>query len=90
MYSSDGVVEINNGTAGVFRDLKLRALEATGAITLGESTVATLPTASTNTRKRYEVTDALAPSVGSTVSAGGSAKCTVRSDGSNWVVIELL
>jgi hypothetical protein len=90
MHSSAGVAEINNGTAGVFRDLKLRALEATGALSLGESTVATLPTASTNARRRYEVTDASAPSVGASVSSGGSDRCTVRSNGTNWIVIELL
>jgi hypothetical protein len=33
--NADGVVEINNGTPGTFRDLKLRDLVATGKVTIG-------------------------------------------------------
>jgi hypothetical protein len=88
---SDDLMGVGKGSAGSFSgSLKLTNLQAVAAITLGESTVATLPTASTNARKRYEVTDASAPSVGATVSGGGSDKCTVRSNGANWIVIELL
>lgn len=71
--------------------LKLTNIEAVGGVTLGEFTVGALPTASSNARKRYEVTDANSPTLGATVSGGGSGTpCTVRSDGTNWVVIELL
>ena len=85
-----GRAEINSGSAGTYRDLILRHLLATGGIKLAESTVATLPTASAATGHRYEVTDASGPTVGAIVAAGGSAKATVRSDGTNWIVIELL
>lgn len=88
--SSAGVLEINSGSAGVYRDLQLRNLTASGTVALGESTVGTLPAPTLSTRKRIEVTDALAPAVGVTVMAGGASKATVRSNGTNWVVIELL
>ena len=38
-----GVVEINNGTAGTFRDLKLRNLIASGRIDNAQFTTATRP-----------------------------------------------
>lgn len=48
-------------------------------------TVATLPTAATGMIAR--VTDASAPSIGSTVSGGGAAFALVVYNGSNWTVI---
>lgn len=66
------------------------ATTLTGGYLLGELTVGTLPTASSNTRRRYEVTDSLSPALGATVAAGGSARCTVRSNGTAWIVIQLL
>lgn len=53
----------------------------------GQSTVATLPDPTLNANKIWEVSDSLAPTLGSTVSAGGTADCLVRSDGTNWKVI---
>jgi hypothetical protein len=87
--NSLGSWEATNGTL-------LGTLAVTGASTLtggyilGELSVGTLPTASTNARRRYEATFALAPSIGAVVAAGGSARCTVRSNGTNWIVTELL
>ena len=78
-----GVLEVNNGTAGTFRDLKFR-----GAWWGSYLTVGTLPAAASSEGLTYRVSDSSAPSVGSTVAAGGSAKCTVRSDGTNWKVTE--
>lgn len=62
----------------------------TGGAVLGTKTVGTLPTASSNTYLSFIVTDSLAPVLSSTVSAGGSAKAAVRSNGTNWIVTEVL
>jgi hypothetical protein len=78
----------HNGTDSILSSSSGK-MRVTG-LCLDELTVGTLPTASTNARARYEVTDASAPSVGATVAGGGSAKCTVRSNGTNWIVLELL
>ena len=50
-------------------------------------TVATLPSAVTSGKgSRSFVTDALAPTFGSTVAAGGAVATPVYSDGTNWKV----
>jgi len=50
-------------------------------------TVATLPSAATSgAGARSFVSDALAPTFGSTVAGGGSVKVPVYSDGTNWKV----
>jgi len=50
-------------------------------------TVATLPSASTSgIGARAFVSDALLPTFGSTVAAGGAVKTPVYSDGTNWKV----
>ena len=50
-------------------------------------TVATLPSAVTSGKgARSFVTDALAPTFGSTVAAGGAVATPVYSDGTNWKV----
>ena len=50
-------------------------------------TVATLPSAVTSGKgSRSFVTDALAPTFGSTVAAGGTVAVPVYSDGTNWKV----
>ncbi|MBP9714795.1 MAG: hypothetical protein KBD60_14105, partial [Sterolibacterium sp.] len=83
-----GVVEINNGTAGTFRDLKLRNLIASGGVvTLASFTVATLPSASTSGAGAMAyVTDSNATTYRATVAGGGSDKVTVTSDGTNWII----
>jgi len=81
-----GVIEVNNGTAGTFRDLKLRSLIATSTITLGNVTVATLPTAASNTHAIVAVTDGNAfPTYRGAVTGGGSTKGVVYCDGSSWM-----
>ncbi len=80
--SAPGLMEFNNGTVGTLRDVKLRGLWFGSMLTVG-----TLPVASASSGLVYRVSDSLAPVVGATVSAGGSAKCTVQSDGTNWIVI---
>ena len=87
-YGANGV-HITDSAGTTRRDLRARSIELNGGLTLGVLTVGTLPTASTNTAARYEVSDASAPSVGATVVAGGGARVTVRSNGTNWIVTEL-
>lgn len=88
--NATGVIEINNGTAGTFRDMKLRNLIATEGVQLTALTVGTLPAAASNTWKSCAVSDANAPTVGATVASGGSAKAVVRSNGTNWIVTEVI
>lgn len=49
-------------------------------------TVATLPAAASNTYARAFVSDANSPTWNATVAGGGSVKCPVWSDGTNWKV----
>lgn len=89
---STGYVEINNGTAGASnrRDLYARRVLATEGVQLTAATVGTLPSAASNTYLSAVVTDASAPTVGATVASGGSAKAVVRSNGTNYIVTEVL
>ena len=92
--NASGVVEVNSGTnvafGGSLRDLTLRSLTASGTVRLGTYTVATLPSASANTRARAFVTDSNlafnSTNLGSTVTAGGSTLVPVFSNGTNWVI----
>lgn len=86
-----GVVEFNNGTAGTFRDVKLRNLLAGGGnrsyVQTPSMTVANLAAAETaGAGARAFVTDANATTFLSTVAAGGSNKVPVVSDGANWLI----
>ena len=78
-----GVVEVNNGTAGTFRDIKARTFLTEGVVRLKGYTVATLP-AGTVGDVAY-VTDALAPAFLTTVVGGGAVVAPVFYDGTNWV-----
>lgn len=78
-----GVVEVNNGTAGTLRDLKLRSVIATGVVRLKGYTVATLP-AGTQGDTAF-VTDALAPTFLATIVGGGAVVTPVFYNGTNWV-----
>lgn len=76
-----GVLEINNGTAGTYRDLILRRSQHNGV------TVADLPAAAAgNAGSIQYVTDANATTIGSTVAGGGSNKVMVWSDGAAWKI----
>lgn len=79
-------VEINNGTAGTYRDLKLRDMTASGMICAGTYTVGTLPSAAANAYKFATVSDSSVTTFGSTVAGGGSSKVQVYSNGTNWTV----
>lgn len=76
-----GVLEINNGTAGTYRDLILRRSQHNGV------TVADLPAAAAgNAGSIQYVTDANATTIGSTVAGGGANKVMVWSDGAAWKI----
>jgi hypothetical protein len=93
LYRLDAnTLELNNRTAGTQRDLNLRALTcanvtASGLLCGGIYTVATLPTASTNSYKFANVSDSSVTTNGSTVAGGGSSKVMVYSNGTNWKVV---
>lgn len=89
--NASGVVEINNGTAGTFRDLKLRNLLAGGGngsyVQTPSMTVANLASAATaGAGARAFVTDATATTFLSVVAGGGANKVPVVSDGTNWLI----
>jgi len=81
LRNAAGVVEINNGTAGTFRDLRLRTVRTEA------TTVASLVAAATaGAGARAFVTDATATTFMSTVAGGGSNAVPVVSDGTNWLI----
>jgi hypothetical protein len=75
-------LEINSTGDSDFKTRKI----FNGHINLEATTVAGLPSAASNTGDMYRVTDANAPSMGATVSGGGSANAMVWSNGTNWTV----
>lgn len=76
-----GVLEINNGSAGTFRDLKTRQTQ-TAAVA-----VASLQTCNAAAKgTRSFVTDANATTFLSTVAGGGANNVPVVCDGTNWVI----
>jgi len=79
MDSTDG--------AGNLRDVRARSLISSGGtITLSNYTVATLPTAASNTHAIVAVTDGNAsPTYRGAVTGGGSTKGVVYCDGSSWM-----
>lgn len=86
-----GIIEINNGTVGSYRDLVLRNLLASGGngsyIQTPSMTVANLAAAATaGAGARAFVTDATATTFLSTVAGGGANKVPVVSDGTNWLI----
>ena len=80
-----GVVEINNGTAGTYRDLKLRNLIVTGTLGSATYTAATLPGAPV-AGDRAVVTDANSTTFLAAVAGGGANKVPVFYDGSGWKI----
>ena len=69
------------------RDVRLRSLISSGGtVTLSNYTVATLPTAASNTHAIVAVTDGNAsPTYRGAVTGGGSTKGVVYCDGSSWM-----
>jgi len=81
------LVEIINSTGTSVASVSPAGnITASGTGTLGTYTVATLPAASTNSYAEANVSDALSPTMGSTVASGGAVKTKVRSNGTNWTV----
>ncbi len=58
----------------------------TSTAKLGDYTVATLPSAASNTGHECNATDSSVTTFGSTVAGGGSNNVKVRSNGTNWTV----
>lgn len=76
-----GVLEINSGTAGTYRDLLLRRSQHNGV------TVTNLPAAAAgNAGSIQYVTDSNSTTIGNTVAGGGSNKVLVWSDGAAWKI----
>lgn len=90
-----GVIQVNNGTGNVFRDIKLRnILSGTGAgayYQLPAQTVAQLTAAATAGAGALAfVTDATLTAItglGLAVTGGGANKVPVYSDGTDWIII---
>lgn len=76
-----GLLEVNNGTRGTYRDILVRQAQTTAV------TVATLQTCNAgNKGARAFVTDANATTFLSTVAGGGANNVPVVCDGTNWVI----
>jgi len=73
-----GVVEVNNGTNGAFRDVLVRAVRHNG------QTYASLPTGVAG--MTAYVTDSTVNTWGSTVAGGGANKVLAFFNGTNWTV----
>lgn len=70
-----------------YKTLTVESLTTVGVVKQTVYTVATLPSASTSGNgARSHVSDALSPTFGATVAAGGSVSTPVYSDGTNWKV----
>jgi hypothetical protein len=90
LYDRQYIDQLNNVLRLYFNrvDLILDQLKTDNIIpALTNYTVATLPSAVTSGKgARSFVTDALLPTFGSTVAAGGAVATPVYSDGTNWKV----
>ena len=89
--SSVGAATLSAPTAGVALTVSplagQNAIVTTGAIKFASFTVAGLPAAATvGAGSRAFATDALTPTFGATVAAGGAVFIPVYSDGTNWKV----
>jgi len=82
-YQDKGSVKIEGG------EITADSLEVIGGLSQTTTTVAALPTASSNTGVRYMVSDstvAASGNFGATVAGSGSNVVPVFSDGTNWVI----
>ena len=75
-----GLLEVNNGTAGTFADVKVRTVIHNGY------TVATLPTAVAG-MVAYVTDGTAALAWGATVTGGSATKYLVWYNGTNWTVV---
>lgn len=85
---SAGWLRVTDGGSG-YGSLSALHLTATGTITLGTYTVATLPSAAANTRSVASVSDsnvAASGNYGATVAGGGANVVKVFSNGTNWII----
>lgn len=79
-----GVVEVNSGTIGTFRDIKARTFISDSTVRLKGYTVATLPSGATQGDTAY-VTDATTPTYLGALTGGGAVVCPVFYNGTAWV-----
>ena len=79
-------VTFDDYTGGAITFNVIGSVNASTLLSCGTYTVATLPSASSNTGKMAQVTDSSVTTFRSTVSGGGSNRAMVFSDGTNWVV----
>jgi len=77
---------VNGGFSSAFSVTSAGNITATGTAKLGDFTVATLPSAASNTGHECNVTDSSVTTFGATVAGGGSNNVKVRSNGTNWTV----
>jgi hypothetical protein len=77
---TEGVIVFNN------RPLSCGNLTASGTMSVGTYTVATLPSASANAGRFAQVTDSNSTTNGSTVAGSGSNRVPVFSNGTNWII----
>lgn len=73
-----GVVEVNSGTAGTYRDIKARVFKSSG------TAYASLPTAAAG--DIAYVTDSSTATWGATIAGGGANKVLAFYNGTNWTV----
>jgi hypothetical protein len=84
------------GNAGLSEEDFIAAITGADARGVEGITVASLPDATTAARRRFEVLDVdtavWSPTVGNPLNAqsgGGSGECEVRSNGVDWIVIQI-
>ena len=81
------IIDKSSGDVGIGTASPTATLHVVGAVRTTPVTVGTLPAAVTvGAGSRHFVTDALAPSFGAVVAAGGAVKVPVYSDGAAWLV----
>jgi hypothetical protein len=68
-------------------DIACGAITASGTVSVGTFTVATLPSASANSGMFAQVTDSSVTANGSAVAAGGANRAAVFSNGTTWDVV---
>jgi hypothetical protein len=83
-WLSSTVVELNSGTVGATRGLKISDLEATGTVQTGGYTFSTLPTP-TQGMRTFITDGADVPLFMANAAGGGSTVTPVFYNGTNWI-----